>query len=270
MKKAVCTVVLLDCIYIVIASLSTLLSFIPYLSLGIKYVAFIVPLVMLMLMWRKGEYEGKINLLPSREGLLVTLPLAVLTVLVVMGLAFVTSLFMTLLGAPSSTAPSYDFFGSFTLHALLPAVCEELVFRFIPLVLLAPYSKKSAVVISTLLFAFIHANPYQIPYALVAGAIYMMVTIAADSVIPTVILHLLNNTVALLWQSVLVPSGLAPYALAVMGALALVSVGAIVVMRKRYKRCFSFLLDKADRVDVPIIVVAPVGIGFVLAFTSLF
>ena len=238
MRKAVYTVILLDCLYIAMASLSSVLSSVPYLSLGIKYAAFVLPLVILMMLWRKGEYEGKIDLLPSREGLAVTLPLILPSVLLVMGLSFLTSLLMSLFGAmPPTTTASYDFFGSFTLHALLPAVCEELVFRFIPLVLLAPHSKKSAVVISALLFAFVHASPYQIPYALVAGAVYMALDVGTGSVIPSIILHLCNNTIALLWQSVFVPMGIWVYALIAMGALALLSVAAIVLMRKSYKRC---------------------------------
>ena len=268
MKKAVYTVVLLDCVYIVLVSLASILSFIPYLSLGIKYAAFVLPLLLLVLMFRKGEYEGRINLLPKRGGFLITLPLIVPSVLLIMGVSFLTTLLMTLLNATPSAVPNYEFFSAFTLHALLPAVCEELVFRFIPLTLIAPHSKKSAILISALLFAFVHGNPYQIPYALVAGLIYTALDVAADSVIPSIILHLCNNTVALLWQGVLVHRGLAIHTLIIMGVLALLSLGAIVLMRKLYCKNFSFLLDKGDRVEMPLILVAPIGIGFILAFTS--
>ena len=269
MKKAVYTVVLLDCIYIAVASLATLLSFIPYLSLAVRYAAFLIPIVILVFLIKGGEYDGKINLLPDREGLLLTLPFAVPSVLLVMGISFLTSLLMSLFNAPVQTPPSFDFFGAFTLHALLPAVGEELIFRFIPLVLLAPHSKKSAVVISTLLFAFVHGDPYQIPYAIVAGAVYMALTVATDSVIPSIILHLFNNTVAILWQGVLVPGGLWSYALCVMGVLLLVSAIAVWLMREKYKSRFSFFADKTDRVELPVILIAPIGIGIILAFTSM-
>ena len=268
MKKAVYTVILLDCVYIILASLASVLSFIPYLSLGIRYAAFIVPLLLLILLFRRGEYEGRIKFLPKRGELLISLPLIAPSILLVMGVSFITSLLMSLLGATPSPAQNYDLFGDFTLHALLPAVCEELVFRFIPLVLIAPYSKKSSILISTLLFAFVHGNPYQIPYALVAGAIYMALDVATDSVIPSMLLHLCNNTVALLWQGILVPTGLGIYALIAMGVLSTVSIVAVVLMRKGYGRSFSFLFDKKDRVELPLILVAPIGIGLILTFTS--
>ena len=268
MKKAVCTVVLLDCVYIVLASLASILSFVPYLSLGIKYAAFILPLLILVLMFRKGEYEGRISLLPRRGGFLITVPLIFPSVLLVMGVSFVTTLLMSLLNATPSFVPEYDFFGAFTLHALLPAVCEELVFRFIPLVLITPHSKKSAIIISALLFAFVHGNPYQIPYALIAGVIYMALDVATDSVLPSIILHLCNNTVALLWQGTLAPRGLATYAFAAMVALSIISIAVILIMRKRYSESFLFILDKRDKVEMPLILVAPIGIGFILAFTS--
>ena len=118
MKKAVYTVVLLDCVYIVIASLASVLSFIPYLSLGIRYAAFVIPLLLLVLMFRRGEYDGKIAILPKRGGFLITLPLIVPSVLLVMGVSFLTAFLMSLLNAAPSTAPSYDFFSAFTLHAL--------------------------------------------------------------------------------------------------------------------------------------------------------
>ena len=270
MKKAIYTVVLLDCIYIIVASLSNLLSFMPYIALGVRYLAFVLPLLLLIVMWRRGEYEGEIKLMPKRGGFLLTLPLAVPSVMLVMGVSFVTTWVMSLLGAPTQTVQNYEFFEAFTLHALLPAVCEELVFRFIPLILIAPYSRKSAVVISTLLFAFVHADPYQIPYALVAGAIYMAVDVATESPLPSILLHLFNNTVALLWQGILTSSGLTTYALWIMIGLSLISIFAIVLMRRSYEKSFSFLLCKGDRVELPLILVAPIGIGFILAFTSLF
>ena len=269
MRKTVYTVLFLDCLYILMISLSTVLTSISALSVILRYSAYVIPLAVFLVVWKRGEFDGKIKLMPSPRGLAVTLPLIAPTVLLVMGVSFLTSLLLNMIKGSTVATTQYDFFSAFTLHALLPAVFEELVFRFIPLVLLATHSKKSAVLISALLFAFVHANPYQIPYALVAGAVYMALDIATESVVPSMVLHLCNNTVALLWQSVFVSNGYGAHTLVVLGALSIVSVCAIIFMHRLYKRHFSFLFDRHDRIDVPIILVATVGIGFIFAFSSL-
>jgi len=245
MKKAIYTVVALDCIYIILASLSTVFSTVPYLSLTLKYAAFVIPLLVFVFIWQSGRCERtSVRLFPKREGFLITLPMIAPTIALTMIISFLSTLLMGLMTGATPTV-KYDFPDAFLLHALLPSVCEELIFRFIPLLLMVPHSRKSAIVISSLLFAFVHANPYQIPYALVAGLIYMAIDIATESVIPSVILHLCNNTVALLWSIVS-----APIISAVLGGLGFASIIAIILMRKRYAEAFSYLKSKSDRVDM--------------------
>jgi membrane protease YdiL (CAAX protease family) len=75
-------------------------------------------------------------------------------------------------------------------------VCEELFCRYAVLRLLAPYGKSGAVVLSALLFALLHRNFYQMPYAFVAGLFLGAVTLASGGIACAIIFHILNNSLS--------------------------------------------------------------------------
>lgn len=84
--------------------------------------------------------------------------------------------------------------------AILPAVAEELFFRGL---LLAEYERRGivrALVISTLLFAFIHFDLSNLPVYLFSGLLLSLVLYATDSLLATVLLHALYNTLSLFGQ----------------------------------------------------------------------
>jgi membrane protease YdiL (CAAX protease family) len=82
-------------------------------------------------------------------------------------------------------------------HALLPAVLEEGLFRFVPLKVLSPISRKIAVLLSAALFAIVHGSVYKIPYAFAAGVIFAMLDIYFASLLPSLLIHFLNNLLSL-------------------------------------------------------------------------
>ena len=66
--------------------------------------------------------------------------------------------------------------------------------------LLLPYSKRHTVIYSSLFFALIHCSFSQMPYAFIAGVIFMLVDVAFDSVWPSIILHFVNNSLSIVWM----------------------------------------------------------------------
>lgn len=84
------------------------------------------------------------------------------------------------------------------IHALVPAVCEEITFRYCLPSLLAPYGKAGAVLCSSVLFALMHTSPVRIPYALAAGLMLGLVAEASHSPLPGIVMHCLNNACSLL------------------------------------------------------------------------
>lgn len=85
-----------------------------------------------------------------------------------------------------------------TVYALLPALCEELLCRYAMLKLLLPHSRPAAIWISATLFACLHMNAVQFPYALFAGVMLAWVTVATDSIATAFLFHLLNNALSVL------------------------------------------------------------------------
>lgn len=73
-------------------------------------------------------------------------------------------------------------------------VGEELLFRGAILKSLLPYGTKFAIIISATLFGLVHGNFEQIPFALFAGLIFAYITIKTDSLFYAIILHIFNNS----------------------------------------------------------------------------
>lgn len=83
--------------------------------------------------------------------------------------------------------------------ALLPALTEELLCRYL---CLAPFAEKrptAAVWISAILFSLLHTNPVQIPYALFAGLFLGAIAVLTRSVWVPILFHLANNLVSALF-----------------------------------------------------------------------
>lgn len=77
--------------------------------------------------------------------------------------------------------------------ALVPAFCEEFLFRGTILANLSPYGKRGAVIISSILFGLMHQNPYQIIYTIAAGIVLGMAYIKTGSIWLPTVMHFINN-----------------------------------------------------------------------------
>lgn len=76
---------------------------------------------------------------------------------------------------------------------VLPALTEEIAFRGIILNGVKPSGKIASAVIVGLLFALYHASPAQTVYQFAVGFLFALLAIKSGSVLPTVIVHFLNN-----------------------------------------------------------------------------
>lgn len=79
------------------------------------------------------------------------------------------------------------------VFAILPAICEEFVFRGIVMGSLRKYGDKIAIVISALLFALLHQSLSTMIFAFCSGVILGIIRKSSDSLIPSMIVHFLNN-----------------------------------------------------------------------------
>lgn len=168
-------------------------------SRAVYYFAFILPLAIALLAVGREVLPKREQLGFSYEKLRLTLPCILPSAAIVALASFLTSLIIQAISGKTQTVDVGDsFFIALITHALVPAVLEEIVFRYLPMRLLAPHSKRGAVIVSAMMFALIHHSLYSTPYAFIAGLIFMTIDIATDSIYPSMIIHFLNNVLSLI------------------------------------------------------------------------
>ena len=171
------------------------------------------------------------------------IPLVIPTLGVVFLTSWLTSVVLTPFYWQSVSAPEGSFLYQLMLYAIAPAILEEAVFRYLPMKLFAPYSKRGAIVVSSIYFAFFHMDFSKIPYAFFAGVIFMLINLAFGSIWPSVLLHLINNFSSLLWMRA--EGRLAVIYVLILAFLSLFSLVAIFIMRRRYIHLACSVLRKS-------------------------
>ena len=82
----------------------------------------------------------------------------------------------------------------FALSCVLPGFCEEFLHRGIMLHANKKHNNtKFCLIISSLLFGLTHLNIRQFFYASILGALMGLVTLSANSIFPSIIIHFMNN-----------------------------------------------------------------------------
>ena len=192
------------------------------------------------------------------------------TVLVIALLSLATSAIISFLGgAPALTDVGDDIISAVFVYAFLPSVFEELLFRYLPMRYIAPYSKRSAVIISAIFFALAHHSFFSIPYALFAGVAFMTVNLLCKSTLPSIILHFVNNAISVIWSVYF--EGVSPLVLLIILAiLAAISIIGLIKLRRRYISGISEIFsDKGEGFAVmPMVFAAFVSI--ILAVLELY
>ncbi len=109
-----------------------------------------------------------------------------------------------------SVAPMVNYYGDYPSSAdgvskiqvilsliVIPAVCEELFFRGIVLSEYRCYGTANAVIVSALCFAMLHFSFESFFVYLFTGLLFGFVTAVSRSIIPSIALHLLSNTLSI-------------------------------------------------------------------------
>jgi membrane protease YdiL (CAAX protease family) len=98
-------------------------------------------------------------------------------------------------------------FPTLVVIAMLPAIAEELIFRGVLLRSLATRLRPAlAIAISAAVFALYHLQPGQMVTTFMLGLALGFLTLRARSVVPAMIVHLINNSIALLISRNEIPS----------------------------------------------------------------
>lgn len=88
----------------------------------------------------------------------------------------------------------------FLTVAILPALVEEFAFRGIVMGMMRPYSEGLAILVSSATFALMHGNFVQMPFTFCCGMVFAFIDIKANSLLPSIIIHFLNNALSVLYD----------------------------------------------------------------------
>lgn len=166
-----------------------------------------------------------------------------------MGLNLVTSLLSNLLtqwlnhggitvNPPDfSYSPESPFFSAVLLlyACVIAPTLEELIFRGYILRFLQRFGNGFAILFSSLLFAFYHFDLTQLLPAFVMGCLFGYLAVRCESVLPVIVIHVLNNVVAIslsTFSPVLSPTAILAIN-AVLYALAIVSLIVALSMHRK-------------------------------------
>ena len=124
--------------------------------------------------------------------------------------------------------------------AVLPAICEELIFRGILVRSLATrLSPVVAVVISAVVFSAYHLSVLQLIPTFTLGLVAGALTVRAHSVVPAMTAHMINNAIAILVSRDVIPGASAWIgahrgpSLAIAGALTATGIAIVVGGRRQ-------------------------------------
>ena len=234
MKKALTYLTFIDLSFLLLLGLSGFIN--GFLGDAVYYLAFLLPVSVAIAL--KGRLDVTPQFLPLRlstKNACRLLPLVAPTLAVIFVVSWITSVLLSFVGEGSVTDVSGNIVTVILTHAVLTPLLEELLFRYVPIAFLAPVSKKGAVWMSAMFFAFAHCSFYQIPYAFIAGVIFAAVDIAFDSIWPSVLIHFANNFISVFWLRCAESASFVTAYIVILFALALLSVAIIISKRALYK-----------------------------------
>ncbi len=233
--------------------------------------SFILPIAFVYIVMRSSGAEYKrVGISLSREQVLLTLPIVIPVLSIVFLISYLTSLILSLFSEPPTTDVSGNIFLAVTLHALMPSLLEELLFRLLPLAVLLPYGERNAILISSLMFSLVHANLFQIPYAFIAGVIFAAFDISFGSVLPSLLLHFLNNTISVIWMRNAADPLFSGIFIAAFSVGTVVSLIFIFIFRKKYRSAFGGIVSDKNKIFISPELVAMSALLILLTVLNLF
>lgn len=167
---------------------------------------------------------------------------------------------------------------AFLSSAVVPALVEEFSCRGVTLGLLKGHSEGVAIVVSAVIFAVIHGNFVQIPFAFVVGLALAVIRIKTGTLWIAILVHFCNNFVSVLFEYALynLPEGLQNvlFFIYLMNCM-LLGVLGVVLIAKKSPETFSLNLNKNGISDKKLIrvsltrpiIIALMAIYLLLALT---
>ncbi len=174
----------------------------------ISSTASIVSIFIVGMLYCKLSSSDMTKLVPVsrvRMGLLVPLILIILTVSFVS--SYMTDILLnnlSFIGITDKSSLNSDFSNGYIFIlqiisvTIVPPLVEEFLFRGIILHKLLPYGSTFAIFVSSILFALLHGNIIQIPFAFLGALAMAFSVVKTHSLLPSIIAHFFINLVSVL------------------------------------------------------------------------
>ena len=91
--------------------------------------------------------------------------------------------------------------------AVLPAICEELLYRGVIFNGLSKFGSVWAVLISALFFALAHGSAMQFFYQLILGVVLALIVLKSGSIFASSLVHFLNNAIVVIYNYIVLNTG---------------------------------------------------------------
>ena len=161
----------------------------------------------------------------------------------------------------SGMAP-YEIVLNLIVICVVPGFCEEFLFRGAILTNCLPFGRTTALIVSSLLFAVMHQNFAQLLYTFCAGLVLGLVYEKTGSIWNCTILHICNNFISVLQETVLAKLGYTTQGMLVITLIEAVvflagSVSAAILIAK-------FFSGKGERTEGDFGVNAPMSDAYAL------
>lgn len=139
--------------------------------------------------------------------------------------------------------------------SIVPAFAEELGFRGIFMGSLRKFGDSFAIVASAVVFGMMHGNTTQAVFAFIVGLAFAYIDVIADSIVPSIILHFLNNFYAVVFDMLETNGALSEQNVDLISAViviifCLAGIVSFIYLVKTREKIFS-LSDKDAPEDTP-------------------
>lgn len=217
--------------------------------------AFLIPVIFFKVMSGKEKVEPMrldIKLTPNAA---LAIPAAIGCVL---GFAYINSIMVSFIDfGPLFESDPLDTpvkaLLSFISVALVPACCEEFLFRGCVLSNLLPFGKTVAIIASSLLFALMHGNIAQFFYTFAAGVVLGLVYVETGSIWTSFFIHLFNNFLSVASSVVLDNFGEeAAYSITMMLDIFVICLGllcAVILIYRKKGKLFALEAEREKQIS---------------------
>lgn len=188
----------------ILGIVAPLLIPIPYEIMDIwgQYIILLFPSILFVIL-TKGSFKEIFKL---RKINLKTLVITLVMSIAMQPLTILAATFGNMIASDQAQIlenwmPQYSPLMGLFVIALTPAICEEAVIRGVMLPTNSKMSIHKLALLNGFLFGIFHMNLYQFTYTFVMAVIVTYLVIATKSILPSVIIHFINNGLSVLSES---------------------------------------------------------------------